>query len=161
MLKWLLNFYVLLLVLTRRVSIISGSNPIDVTDPDWHLYLLIQKKEHKEDPLYQIVGFTAVYKFYRYPDRLRMRLSQVQYNIPQFLNSFRLDSFFILISDLGLAFLPRKRFWKLSRGGCKQSGHSRKRLRSNSRRAIREVPTHSHLHRHKPLARIRPYQTSH
>ncbi|XP_048624866.1 histone acetyltransferase type B catalytic subunit-like isoform X1 [Brassica napus] len=54
-----------------------GSNPIDVTDPDWHLYLLIQKKEHKEEPLYQIVGFTAVYKFYRYPDRLRMRLSQI------------------------------------------------------------------------------------
>ncbi|CAF1765018.1 hypothetical protein HID58_088036 [Brassica napus] len=53
------------------------SNPIDVTDPDWHLYLLIQKKEHKEEPLYQIVGFTAVYKFYRYPDRLRMRLSQI------------------------------------------------------------------------------------
>ncbi|RID41114.1 hypothetical protein BRARA_J01100 [Brassica rapa] len=56
---------------------VDGSNPIDVTDPDWHLYLLIQKKEHKEEPLYQILGFTAVYKFYRYPDRLRMRLSQI------------------------------------------------------------------------------------
>ncbi|KAL0734911.1 hypothetical protein Bca4012_011121 [Brassica carinata] len=56
---------------------VDGSNPIDVTDPDWHLYLLIQKKEHKEEPLYQIVGFTAIYKFYRYPDRLRMRLSQI------------------------------------------------------------------------------------
>ncbi|KAL1195182.1 Histone acetyltransferase type B catalytic subunit [Cardamine amara subsp. amara] len=56
---------------------VDGSNPIDVTDPDWHLYLLIQKKEEKEDPLYRIVGFTAIYKFYRYPDRLRMRLSQI------------------------------------------------------------------------------------
>ncbi|KAF8102660.1 hypothetical protein N665_0197s0024 [Sinapis alba] len=56
---------------------VDGSNPIDVTDPDWHLYLLIQKKEHKEEPLYQIVGFTAIYKFYRYPDRLRIRLSQI------------------------------------------------------------------------------------
>ncbi|KAG2333237.1 hypothetical protein Bca52824_004417 [Brassica carinata] len=56
---------------------VDGSNPIDVTDPDWHLYLLIQKKEDKEEPLYQIVGFTAIYKFYRYPDRLRMRLSQI------------------------------------------------------------------------------------
>ncbi|CAN8248356.1 unnamed protein product [Cochlearia groenlandica] len=56
---------------------IDGSNPIDVTDPDWDLYLLIQKKEKKDEPLYQIVGFTAIYKFYRYPDRLRMRLSQI------------------------------------------------------------------------------------
>ncbi|ESQ42743.1 hypothetical protein EUTSA_v10013465mg [Eutrema salsugineum] len=56
---------------------VDGSNPIDVTDPDWQLYLLIQKKEDKEEPLYRIVGFTAVYKFYRYPDRLRMRLSQI------------------------------------------------------------------------------------
>ncbi|KFK27237.1 hypothetical protein AALP_AA8G355400 [Arabis alpina] len=55
---------------------VDGSNPIDVTDPDWHLYLLIQKKEEKEEP-YRIVGFTAIYKFYRYPDRLRMRLSQI------------------------------------------------------------------------------------
>ncbi|KAL0750462.1 hypothetical protein Bca101_032465 [Brassica carinata] len=38
---------------------------------------LCSLKEHKEEPLYQIVGFTAVYKFYRYPDRLRMRLSQI------------------------------------------------------------------------------------
>ncbi|CAA7062502.1 unnamed protein product [Microthlaspi erraticum] len=57
---------------------VDGSNPIDVTDPDWHLYLLVQKKDEKEEePLYQIVGFTAIYKFYRYPDRLRMRLSQI------------------------------------------------------------------------------------
>ncbi|KAF3561140.1 hypothetical protein DY000_02017466 [Brassica cretica] len=38
---------------------------------------LCSLKEHKEEPLYQIVGFTAVYKFYRYPDSLRMRLSQI------------------------------------------------------------------------------------
>ncbi|CAH2069713.1 unnamed protein product [Thlaspi arvense] len=56
---------------------VDGSNPIDVTDPDWHLYLLIQKKEEKEEPSYRIVGFSAIYKFYRYPDRLRMRLSQI------------------------------------------------------------------------------------
>ncbi|XP_010536846.1 PREDICTED: histone acetyltransferase type B catalytic subunit [Tarenaya hassleriana] len=56
---------------------IDGSSPIDVTDPDWQLYLLIHKKEEKEECLYRLVGFSAVYRFYRYPDRSRMRLSQI------------------------------------------------------------------------------------
>ncbi|XP_021901463.1 histone acetyltransferase type B catalytic subunit [Carica papaya] len=52
--------------------LIDGSNPIDVTDPGWELYLLIQ-----QGPPCRLLGFSAVYRFYRYPDSSRLRLSQI------------------------------------------------------------------------------------
>ncbi|XP_021276124.1 histone acetyltransferase type B catalytic subunit [Herrania umbratica] len=58
--------------------LVDGSNPIDVTDPSWELYLLIQKKmDHPEKPQHLLLGFTAVYRFYRYPQGSRLRLSQI------------------------------------------------------------------------------------
>ncbi|KAK6248648.1 hypothetical protein QUC31_020213 [Theobroma cacao] len=58
--------------------LVDGSNPIDVTDPSWELYLLIQKKmDQPEKPQHLLLGFTAVYRFYRYPQGSRLRLSQI------------------------------------------------------------------------------------
>lgn len=56
----------------------SGSSPIDITDPRWELYLLIQKKVNdQEDIEYKLLGFAALYRFYHYPGSERLRLSQV------------------------------------------------------------------------------------
>ncbi|OWM66103.1 hypothetical protein CDL15_Pgr015530 [Punica granatum] len=58
--------------------LVDGSNPIDVTDPSWDIYLLLKKSVNQmansED---RVLGFSAVYRFYRYPDGLRLRLGQV------------------------------------------------------------------------------------
>ena len=57
-----------------------GSSPIDVTDPSWELYLLIQKKtDHEGEIQSRLIGFTACYRFYHYPNSSRLRLSQVCY----------------------------------------------------------------------------------
>lgn len=53
----------------------TGSNPIDVTDPSWEIYILVQKGQ--EDSSIQLLGFAAVYRFNRYPDSTRLRLGQV------------------------------------------------------------------------------------
>ncbi|KAK4838608.1 hypothetical protein QYF36_015035 [Acer negundo] len=58
--------------------LIDGSNPIDVTDPGWELYVLIQKKKDQQgDIQHRLLGFTAIYRFFHYPDGTRMRLSQI------------------------------------------------------------------------------------
>ncbi|KAJ0031085.1 hypothetical protein Pint_13337 [Pistacia integerrima] len=58
--------------------LVDGSNPIDVTDPRWELYLLIQKTEDQQgDIQHRLLGFTALYRFYHYPDSTRIRLSQI------------------------------------------------------------------------------------
>lgn len=55
-----------------------GSNPIDVTDPSWELYLLIQNKKDQQGEIqHRLLGFLATYRFFHYPDSTRMRLSQV------------------------------------------------------------------------------------
>ncbi|CAK7341647.1 unnamed protein product [Dovyalis caffra] len=58
--------------------LIDGSNPIDVDDPGWELYALIQKKSDEQgDTQHKLLGFTALYRFYHYPDSTRLRLSQI------------------------------------------------------------------------------------
>ncbi|XP_022730343.1 histone acetyltransferase type B catalytic subunit-like [Durio zibethinus] len=58
--------------------LVDGSNPIDVTDPSWELYLLTQKKiDQSENTQHSLLGFAALYRFYRYPDGSRLRLSQI------------------------------------------------------------------------------------
>lgn len=55
-----------------------GSSPIDVTDPQWELYVVIQKKTDLQgDSQRVLIGFTAIYRFYHYPDSSRLRLGQV------------------------------------------------------------------------------------
>ncbi|CAA3016458.1 histone acetyltransferase type B catalytic subunit [Olea europaea subsp. europaea] len=55
--------------------LIDGSNPIDVTDPRWEIYLLVRKDQ--EDRHFRLLGFAAVYRFNRYPDGKRLRLGQI------------------------------------------------------------------------------------
>lgn len=56
----------------------TGSNPIDVTDSSWEMYVLVQKiAEPEGDHQSRLLGFAAAYRFYHYPDSLRLRLSQV------------------------------------------------------------------------------------
>ncbi|KAL2501116.1 Histone acetyltransferase type B catalytic subunit [Forsythia ovata] len=55
--------------------LVDGSNPIDVTDPRWEIYLLVRKDQ--EDSHYGLLGFAAVYRFHRYPDGKRLRLGQI------------------------------------------------------------------------------------
>ncbi|KAJ8750861.1 hypothetical protein K2173_016042 [Erythroxylum novogranatense] len=58
--------------------LIDGSNPIDVTDPGWDLYVLVQKKNNQQEDIQRtLLGFAAVYRFYHYPDSIRLRLGQI------------------------------------------------------------------------------------
>lgn len=55
-----------------------GSSPIDVIDPRWELYVLIQKKADQLGEIQcRLLGFTAVYRFFHYPESSRLRISQV------------------------------------------------------------------------------------
>ncbi|WJX64042.1 histone acetyltransferase [Trifolium repens] len=58
--------------------LVDGSSPIDVTDPQWELYVLIQKKTDQQGAIQNLLlGFTAVYRFYHYPNDSRLRLGQI------------------------------------------------------------------------------------
>lgn len=67
------------LLYSRLVSLVlllvDGSNPIDILDPRWEIYILVQKGQ--EDGLTSLLGFAAVYRFHRYPDSMRLRLGQI------------------------------------------------------------------------------------
>ncbi|CAN0901400.1 Histone acetyltransferase type B catalytic subunit [Linum grandiflorum] len=63
-------------VVPLALLLIDGSNPIDVTDPGWELYVVIQKK-NQENTQSILLGFSAVYRFYHYPDSTRLRLGQI------------------------------------------------------------------------------------
>ncbi|KDP33753.1 hypothetical protein JCGZ_07324 [Jatropha curcas] len=65
-------------VIPLVLLLVDGSNPIDVTDPGWELYVLVQEKnDEKGDIEDKLLGFTAVYRFFHYPDKTRLRLSQI------------------------------------------------------------------------------------
>ncbi|XP_057765343.1 histone acetyltransferase type B catalytic subunit [Salvia miltiorrhiza] len=55
--------------------LVDGSNPIDVIDPRWEIYILVQKGQ--EDGCTRLLGFAAVYRFHKYPDTMRLRLGQI------------------------------------------------------------------------------------
>ncbi|KAK1413874.1 hypothetical protein QVD17_29610 [Tagetes erecta] len=57
--------------------LVDGSNPIDVTDPDWEIYLLVEKKTDEKDVPQKLLGFAALYRFFHYPDSHRLRLGQI------------------------------------------------------------------------------------
>ncbi|KAL0337322.1 UNVERIFIED_CONTAM: Histone acetyltransferase type B catalytic subunit [Sesamum calycinum] len=66
----------LVLLLVDGISLASfGSNPIDVIDPKWEMYILVRKVQ--EDSCMKLLGFAAVYRFHRYPDSMRLRLGQI------------------------------------------------------------------------------------
>ncbi|KAL9255052.1 Histone acetyltransferase type B catalytic subunit-like protein [Drosera capensis] len=63
--------------------LVDGSNPIDVTDSQWDLYLLVQKTINEgQVSEARLLGFAAVYRFYHYPDSSRLRLSQILISPP-------------------------------------------------------------------------------
>ncbi|XP_071742361.1 histone acetyltransferase type B catalytic subunit-like [Rutidosis leptorrhynchoides] len=57
--------------------LVDGSNPIDVTDPDWEIYLLVKKKTDLQDSPVKLLGFAALYRFFHYPNSRRLRLGQI------------------------------------------------------------------------------------
>ncbi|CAH9131253.1 unnamed protein product [Cuscuta epithymum] len=58
--------------------LVEGSNPIDVTDPRWEIYLSVKKSSNLQDNHHlQLIGFAAVYRFHHYPDGARLRLGQI------------------------------------------------------------------------------------
>lgn len=58
--------------------LVDGSNPIDVTDPNWEMYVIVEKiADPQGDHLHRLLGFAALYRFYHYPASLRLRLSQI------------------------------------------------------------------------------------
>ncbi|KAL8136371.1 hypothetical protein V2J09_002372 [Rumex salicifolius] len=59
--------------------LVDGSSPLDVTDSGWEIYLIVQKKtgDQEEEAQDTLLGLAATYRFYRYPDTSRLRLSQI------------------------------------------------------------------------------------
>lgn len=58
--------------------LVDGSNPIDITDPSWQIYILVQKAAiGQEDCILTLLGFAAIYQFHKYPDSKRLRLGQI------------------------------------------------------------------------------------
>ncbi|KAL2945462.1 Histone acetyltransferase type B catalytic subunit [Bienertia sinuspersici] len=58
--------------------LVDGSNPIDVTDSNWEMYVIVEKIAGPEgDDVHRLLGFAAAYRFFHYPDTLRLRLSQI------------------------------------------------------------------------------------
>ncbi|XP_073047720.1 histone acetyltransferase type B catalytic subunit-like [Primulina eburnea] len=53
----------------------TGSNPIDVTDSSWQIYVQVGKGQ--QDSCNTLLGFAAVYRFHRYPTGMRLRLGQI------------------------------------------------------------------------------------
>ncbi|CAL5413236.1 unnamed protein product [Camellia sinensis] len=57
--------------------LVDGSNPIDIIDPRCEILLIVQKKiDLQGGNQLRLLGFAAIYRFYHYPDSLRLRLSQ-------------------------------------------------------------------------------------
>ncbi|BAT81185.1 Histone acetyltransferase type B catalytic subunit [Vigna angularis] len=58
--------------------LVDGSSPIDVTDSQWEMYVVCQTTTDQQGEIqYRVIGFSAVYRFYHYPDDSRLRLSQI------------------------------------------------------------------------------------
>lgn len=72
------NFFFLVYLASDSAISELGSSPIDVIDPRWELYVLIQKNSDQQGKIQcRLLGFTAIYRFYHYPESSRLRLSQV------------------------------------------------------------------------------------
>ncbi|CAL5415867.1 unnamed protein product [Camellia sinensis] len=56
--------------------LVDGSNPIDIIDPRCEILLIVQKKiDLQGGNQLRLLGFAVIYRFYHYPDSLRLRLS--------------------------------------------------------------------------------------
>lgn len=69
----------------RRMQIfvllfIEGGSYIDEDDERWELVTLFEKRKHatkKDKYTYHFVGYTSLYRFLHWPDKIRLRLSSV------------------------------------------------------------------------------------
>jgi len=50
---------------------------IDLDDENWEIFFLFEKRTSHGSADFSIVGFTTVYPFYAYPDKTRLRVSQM------------------------------------------------------------------------------------
>ncbi|XXG48205.1 hypothetical protein AAC387_Pa02g2717 [Persea americana] len=58
--------------------IIDGGTAIDITDPRWEIYFLVERKSDESgENNVKLLGFTTIYRFYHYPDSSRLRISQI------------------------------------------------------------------------------------
>ncbi|XP_062519502.1 histone acetyltransferase type B catalytic subunit-like [Corticium candelabrum] len=55
---------------------IDAASFIDVDDENWQFYFLFERKTVDGQPMYCIVGYATVYKYYAFPDKTRPRISQ-------------------------------------------------------------------------------------
>jgi histone acetyltransferase 1 len=56
---------------------VDGASYIDDEDSKWQIFMLFEKyKTETNQSRYAIIGYTTVYPFYAYPDKLRLRISQ-------------------------------------------------------------------------------------
>ncbi|TVU09245.1 hypothetical protein EJB05_42699 [Eragrostis curvula] len=57
--------------------LVEGSTPIDIGEHGWELLLVVKKSQESSTSKFELLGFAAVYKFYRYPESTRLRISQI------------------------------------------------------------------------------------
>ncbi|CAH3164227.1 unnamed protein product [Porites lobata] len=56
---------------------VDGSSYIDSDDEMWTFFLLFEKRKEAGNVYYSIVGYSTVYQYYAYPDKIRPRISQM------------------------------------------------------------------------------------
>ncbi|KAH7281029.1 hypothetical protein KP509_36G026200 [Ceratopteris richardii] len=56
---------------------IEDATSIDLNDPKWEVYVCLEKASDGLDSPWRMVGFCRVYKFFKYPDSSRLRVSQI------------------------------------------------------------------------------------
>ncbi|KAF6172598.1 hypothetical protein GIB67_036548 [Kingdonia uniflora] len=67
---------------SRLVSLVlllvDGCSPLDITDPRWEIYFVVEKKTVPQaDVSIKLLGFAIIYRFFHYPDSSRLRISQI------------------------------------------------------------------------------------
>lgn len=56
---------------------IEAARPIEKKDPRWEVYVCLEKASCDPESPWRLVGFCTVYKFFKYPDSTRLRVSQI------------------------------------------------------------------------------------
>ncbi|MCO5556558.1 hypothetical protein L7F22_010108 [Adiantum nelumboides] len=56
---------------------IEAATPIEIKDPRWEVYVCLEKAAEEYNCPWRIVGFCRVYRFFKYPDSTRLRVSQI------------------------------------------------------------------------------------
>ncbi|XP_058074114.1 probable histone acetyltransferase type B catalytic subunit [Magnolia sinica] len=57
---------------------VEGGSAIDVTDPRWDIYLVVERKAGQSGTIdSKLLGFASIYRFFHYPDSTRLRISQI------------------------------------------------------------------------------------